>query len=68
MTRIVVFDHDTPLLDTEIPDQRFIFIKTKSGKIYHIDCTDEVMWQANEEGLNLGEGHRQYMLADRVKT
>lgn len=41
MTKILILNGDNVQQISEVDDERFLFIKTKSGQIYHMDLSDE---------------------------
>lgn len=63
MPRLLVLDADTPELDIEVSKDRFVFLKTDDGRIWHCDLTDGNMWQARPDMKNLGEGHQKVLNA-----
>ena len=67
MPRLLVLDADTPELDIEVSKDRFVFLKTNQGKIYHCDLTDGKMWEAQPDLMNLGEAHRKLFKSDPQK-
>jgi len=56
--KIFILDGDHIEQALTVPDDRFLFIKTKDGKLYHLDGEDCKMWQAQSAYSNLGKNHQ----------
>lgn len=58
MAKILILDGDTQETEMDVKDERFVFLLTKSGRVYHIDLSDENMFRSVENLENLGPAHR----------
>lgn len=60
MTKILILNGDNVQQISEVDDERFLFIKTKSGQIYHMDLSDEKMYCVPFG--QLGKGHQKQVI------
>lgn len=59
MNKIWILNGDNVELELNVQKDRFVFLKTEDGRVYHVDLADGNMYRAKEDLSNLGEAHRE---------